>query len=321
VNEALARLGHRALLALPPERAHELGVSAVERGWVPDSPAPDRPVRAFGVEFRNPLGLAAGFDKDARAVSHWHRLGFGFVEVGTVTRHAQPGNPRPRLFRLPRHTALINRLGFNNQGADAMARRLEASDPQIPVGVNLGKSKATPDAEAAEDYLYSFRLLAPLADYVVVNVSSPNTPGLRSLQAEAPLRRIVSTLREHDPDKPLLVKLSPDLDEEGLDAVARVAVECGLAGLVATNTTLSRQGLGPGPWPEGGLSGTPLRPIADAALAHLASLGTGLVLVGVGGVNGRESFQRKQALGATLVQAYTGFVYGGPRFVHKALAP
>lgn len=321
MTAGFARLGHRALLALPPERAHEVGIHAVERGWAPETAVPEQPVQAFGVEFRNPLGLAAGFDKDARAVGHWHRLGFGFVEVGTVTRHAQPGNPAPRLFRLPGKGALVNRLGFNNQGADAMARRLEASQPRIPVGVNLGKSKTTPDEEAAGDYLYSFRLLAPMADYVVVNVSSPNTPGLRALQAEDPLRRIVSGLREHDPAKPLLVKVSPDLGPEGLDAVARVAVECGLAGLVATNTTVSREALGPGAWPEGGLSGAPLRALANSALSYLASLETGLVLVGVGGVSDHASFRHKLALGATLVQAYTGFVYAGPGFASQVLAP
>lgn len=319
MNQALAAAGHQALLRLPPELAHELGILAVMRGWAPEATPPPRPARAFGIEFRNPLGLAAGFDKDARAVGQWHRLGFGFVEVGTVTRLPQPGNRRPRLFRLPAHRALINRLGFNNTGAEAAAKNLEAAERPIPVGVNIGKSRAADEDEAADDYLGAFRLLAPLADYVVVNVSSPNTPGLRALQAAEPLRRILGGLRGHDPSKPLLVKVSPDLDEAGLETVAAVAVECGLAGIVATNTTTSREPLGPGAWPEGGLSGAPLRELADRSLAFLASLHTGLALVGVGGVMDRQGFEAKLALGAALAQAYTGFVYSGPEFVETVL--
>lgn len=312
-------LGHRALLLLPPETAHGVGIAAVSQGWIAPVDIPDQKVTAFGVEFRNSIGLAAGFDKDAVAVDHWHRLGFGFVEIGTVTRHAQPGNPRPRLFRLPEHQALVNRLGFNNEGADEVARRLEGHSCPIPIGVNIGKSKVTELADAAGDYLYSFRRLSEFASYVVVNVSSPNTPGLRDLQASDALRSILAPLREDGPDTPLFVKVSPDLGVQGLEDVARLAVELGLTGIVATNTTLERPGLGPGT-PDGGLSGLPLRALADEALEFLARLGTGLVLIGVGGVTDRESFHHKVELGASLVQVYTGLVYGGPRFVQSLLA-
>lgn len=313
-------LGHRALLCLPPETAHDIGVAAIARGWVRCASPPDRPVEAFGIRFRNPVGLAAGFDKNGVAVSQWHRLGFGFVEIGTVTRHAQPGNPRPRLFRLPRDLALINRMGFNNDGAEVVAARLEQHCSPIPVGVNIGKSKATSHEEAASDYLFSFRLLAPLAAYVVVNVSSPNTPGLRELQRSEALRAVLDPLRSERPETPLFVKVAPDLDAESLESVATVAVELGLTGIVATNTTVGRPGLSGTSLPEGGLSGKPLGTIADGVLAHLASLKTGLVLIGSGGVMDKASFHRKVDKGATLVQVYTGFVYGGAGFVPSLFA-
>jgi dihydroorotate dehydrogenase len=268
----------------------------------------------FGVHFPNPIGLAAGFDKDAVAVDKWAGLGFGFVEVGTVTWHPQPGNPKPRMFRLPAERALINRLGFNNSGAEAMARRLESARPGIPLGVNIGKSKVVELEAAAADYLASFRLLAPFADYVVVNVSSPNTPGLRQLQERPRLTALLSTLREARPETPLLVKVAPDLTLNELDDVVAVAVETGLAGIVATNTTVSRP-LHRDPGIEGGLSGAPLREMADTALEHLAvQAPAGLGLVGVGGVMSGQDAQRKLRLGASLVQVYTGFVYGGPGF-------
>ncbi|MCW5937155.1 MAG: quinone-dependent dihydroorotate dehydrogenase [Fimbriimonadaceae bacterium] len=313
------------LFRLDAERAHELGLWAIAHGFAPTFDVPDRPVERFGVQFRNPLGLAAGFDKNAVAVDFWADLGFGFVEVGTVTRHAQPGNPKPRMFRIPEWQSLVNRLGFNNEGADAVARRLERSTPSLPVGVNIGKSKVTPLEEAASDYAYSFRRLKDLATYVVVNVSSPNTPGLRSLQDRPALTAILSELKAIDQAKPLLVKIAPDLGPEALSDVAQVVQDLDLAGVVATNTTLRRPGPDDPGYPmaelEGGLSGRLLQPRADHALEVLRRiLGPEKVVVGVGGVTDGESARRKLALGADLIQAYTGFVYGGPEWPGRIVA-
>ncbi|MCW5940216.1 MAG: quinone-dependent dihydroorotate dehydrogenase [Fimbriimonadaceae bacterium] len=316
--EALAR---PLLFALDPESAHHLGLAAVARGLV-SSPAPSvHERRVFGVDFPNPVGLAAGFDKNGVALAHWHRLGFGFVEIGTVTRHPQPGNPRPRLFRLQAERALINRLGFNNDGADAMAKTIEGVRAGIPVGINIGKSKVTPLEEAATDYAYSFRLLAPFADYVVVNVSSPNTPGLRVLQDRDALTRILMALKEIDQGKPLFVKVAPDLALGQLDDVVDVVQTLGLTGIVATNTTVDRSMLPRDPALEGGLSGAPLRTLSDTALEHLAAIKDDrTLLIGVGGVMGPEDARRKLELGASLVQVYTGFVYGGPGFAASLVA-
>ncbi len=309
-----------ALFALDAETAHHFGLWAVANGLVTAPEPPEAPLTRFGVTFRHPLGLAAGFDKDGVAIDRWRDLGFAFAELGTVTRYPQPGNPKPRLFRLPSDRAVINRMGFNNQGAEALARNLERSDPGIPIGVNIGKSKVTPIEEALSDYEFSFRTLAPLADYVVVNVSSPNTPGLRGLQDREPLVRIVSGLRTIDPTKPLFVKVAPDLTEAGLDDIAHVVVETGLTGVVATNTTLSREGLASDPGQDGGLSGGPLKLLADRALANLrAACGPDKTLIGVGGVMGPQDYRDKLALGADLVQVYTGWVYGGPGFVPRLI--
>lgn len=294
----------------------------IARGLVGSESAPltksERTV--FGVKFPNPIGLAAGFDKNAVAVAHWHKLGFGFAEIGTVTRHGQPGNPKPRLFRLPEDQALINRMGFNNEGHEAVAARLKTSKSQIPLGINLGKSKITPLEEAAEDYLTSFRALKEFGAYVVVNVSSPNTPGLRSLQEKGPLLEIVQTLRKEDPSKPLLVKVAPDLTIDALDDVMEVAFEAGLAGIIATNTTLSREGLKHDPNEAGGLSGRPVQKLSDSVLDHLARQSDGkLVLIGVGGIFCADDAKRKLDLGASLVQIYSGWIYGGPTLVPDML--
>ena len=308
------------LFLLEPETAHNLGLRAVSAGLV-KAHEPDRAlaVTAFGIRFPNPVGLAAGFDKNAVALSRWKDLGFGFVEVGTVTRHAQPGNPRPRMFRLPAHRAIINRLGFNNLGAHAVARNMEGVSAGIPVGVNIGKSKATPLEEAAEDYAYSFRLLKEFADYVVVNVSSPNTPGLRELQDKEALTRILSELKSVDNRKPLFVKIAPDLTLGAIEDVVSVAIELKLTGIVATNTTVSRETLPTDPGIEGGLSGAPLTSMADEALRFVRELSSELVLIGVGGVMAPEDAKRKLSLGADLVQVYTGWVYAGPGFVPEIL--
>jgi dihydroorotate dehydrogenase len=303
-----------ALFRLDPEQAHHMAMAAVKSGLV-HGPVVSDPVEVAGIRFPNRLGLAAGFDKDAVAVDHWHKLGFGHVEVGTVTRHAQPGNDQPRLFRYPELKAVVNRMGFNNQGADAMARRLEKSHPKIPLGINIGKSKKTEPQDAAEDYAYSLKLLKDFGDYFVVNVSSPNTPGLRGLQERGPLTKILWRLREVESTKPMFVKVAPDLELDALDELASVVRELGLAGIVATNTTIDRSSVPSNVEPNGGLSGAPLTTRADAALAHLREVAPDLVLIGVGGVMKGDDAARKVALGASLVQVYTGWVYGGPAFL------
>jgi len=316
------------------------GVAGALRRWFgPRDPV--LRVRALGLEFPGPLGLAAGFDKDARGVAGLAALGFGFVEVGTVTARAQPGNPRPRMFRLPADRALVNRMGFNNEGAAAAAARLRrlvedarGGQARVIVGVNIGKTRAVPDEEAARDYAASARAVAGVADYVVVNVSSPNTPGLRDLQAADRLKPVLVAVREAldaatDHRVPLLVKIAPDLADADVDAIADLALELGLDGIVATNTTVSRDGLASSPAEvaaagAGGLSGAPLRGRALAVLRRLhARAGDRLVLIAAGGIETGDDAWERLAAGATLVQAYTGFIYGGPlwpRRVHAGLA-
>jgi dihydroorotate dehydrogenase len=299
-------------------------------------------VQALGLSFPGPVGLAAGFDKDARGTRGLAALGFGFVEVGTVTARAQPGNPRPRMFRLTADRALVNRMGFNNAGAAAAAAALGRSGGRSPgrpggpvVGVNIGKTRAVPDADAAADYAASARAVAAVADYVVVNVSSPNTPGLRDLQAEDRLRPVLVAVRAAldaaSPGRrvPLLVKIAPDLADADVDAVADLALELGLDGIIATNTTVSRDGL-VSPAAEvaaagaGGLSGPPLRARSLEVLRRLhARAGDRLVLIAAGGIETPDDAWERLRAGATLVQAYTAFVYGGPlwpRRMHAGLA-
>ncbi len=337
------------LRRLPAETAHRAGFALIRvagvagaagllRRWLgPRDPV--LRVHALGLEFPGPLGLAAGFDKDARATAGLGALGFGFVEVGTVTARAQPGNPRPRMFRLPADRALVNRMGFNNDGAAAAAARLRRR-PRGPgagpvVGVNIGKTRAVPEQDAAADYAASARAVADVADYVVVNVSSPNTPGLRDLQEVNRLRPVLAAVREAldaaagSRRVPLLVKIAPDLAGPDVDAVADLAVELGLDGIIATNTTVSRVGLASsaaevsaaGP---GGLSGPPLRAPALAVLRRLRErAGDRLVLIAAGGIETPDDAWERLAAGATLVQAYTGFIYGGPlwpRRMHAGLA-
>ena len=291
-------------------------------------------VTALGRDLPGPLGLAAGFDKDARGVRALLALGFGFVEIGTVTAEPQPGNPRPRMFRIPRDRALVNRMGFNNDGAAAAAARL-VRRPAGTLGINIGKTKRVAEAEAEADFAASAERLAPLADYLVVNVSSPNTPGLRDLQAVDKLRPLLTAVRaacdRASPLRrvPLLVKIAPDLADDDVDAVADLALELGLDGIIATNTTIAREGLAT-PAAEvtalgaGGLSGAPLKARALAVLRRLrARVGDRVTLIAVGGIEtGDDAWQRIRA-GATLVQGYTGFVYGGPlwpRRVQRELA-
>lgn len=305
-----------------PERVHEWAMKLLARGIFRAREFTDARLEQtlFGVRFPNPLGLAAGFDKNALALDYWHQLGFGFVECGTVTYHPQPGNERPRLFRLPEHKALINRMGFNNDGARGVATRLAAAKPRIPVGVNLGKSKVTELADAPKDYQESFRLLHSFGDYFVVNVSSPNTPGLRALQEKGPLLEILAAIREVDAERPLFVKMAPDLELAALDDVIDVAHTARLTGLIATNTTISRDDLPSDPGQAGGLSGSPLKKKSNAFLAHLyKSCDREMILMGVGGIfTGADAYE-KIALGAHLTQLYTGWIYGGPMMIPDAL--
>lgn len=304
---------------MDPERVHHLAMRAIASGLVPGRRVRALPRTVFGVDFPNPIGLAAGFDKDGLALDRWERFGFGFVELGTVTPRPQPGNPKPRLFRLPEDCALINRMGFNNAGSHALAQRLERANPSIPYGINLGKNKETPEEQAHEDYAAAFRDLKGFGAYVVINVSSPNTPGLRALQNADGLRRIVGAMKEIDAAKPLLVKVAPDLEDEGLDAVAALAHEMDLAGIVATNTTISRAGLQGDPGEVGGLSGKPVRGLAERAIARLRPQLEGKILIGVGGIFDADGVNAKLDLGCDLVQMYTGWVYGGPGLVPQIL--
>jgi dihydroorotate dehydrogenase len=325
VHHATVRL-LRVVSMLPPVNR------VLHRRLAPRDPA--LRVAAFGVWFPGPFGLAAGFDKDAGCVPALAALGFGHVEVGTITAHAQPGNARPRLFRLPGSRAVINRMGFNNAGARAAARRLRRPRgvPAV-VGVNIGKTKVVPEDEAARDYVAGATELAPLADYLVVNVSSPNTPGLRDLQTIGRLRPLLQAVRqvtEAGPRRtPLLVKIAPDLADDDVDAIADLALELGLDGIIATNTTVARPGLaaaersGVGAEP-GGLSGRPLKARSLEVLRRLrARVGDRLTLVSVGGVEDVDDVWERLLAGATLVQGYTGMIYAGPLWpyrIHRELA-
>ncbi len=275
----------------------------------------------FGIDFPNPIGLAAGMDKNAVALPAWETLGFGFVEIGTITAKAQPGNPRPRLFRYPRQNALVNRMGFNNDGADAVAARLDGLHkagkwPKIPVGINLGKSKITPLDRAPDDYLQSFRKLGRFGDYFVINVSSPNTPGLRDLQETGRLREIVRVLHNEKLKKPLLVKIAPDLSDQQAIEIAALCENEGLAGLIATNTTLDHSALPKERDEQGGLSGGPLRRRATGLIRILKS-STSLPIIASGGIMDAASAKEKFDAGARLVQIYTGLVYRGPQLIRE----
>ncbi|QVQ52031.1 quinone-dependent dihydroorotate dehydrogenase [Spiractinospora alimapuensis] len=317
---------HRAAFAALNRAAALPGAEGGARRVLGPS-ATARPVRALGLDFPGRLGLAAGFDKNAEGLPALAALGFSFVEVGTVTAQPQPGNPRPRLFRLVDDRALVNRMGFNNDGAEVVAARLRRfrliEHPPMVVGVNIGKTKAVPDEEAIDDYVTSARLFATLADYLVVNVSSPNTPGLRDLQAVDRLRPLLVAVREAldgagGAEVPLLVKIAPDLADDDVDAVADLAIELGLHGIIATNTTISREGLRSSQETieavgAGGLSGAPLAARSTEVLRRLRErAGAGLTLVAAGGIETPRQAWERVAAGATLVQAYSGFIYGGP---------
>jgi dihydroorotate dehydrogenase len=318
----LTALAMPLLRRMEAERAHRLAILAMRLGLAAESPAADPPSLATtvaGLSFTNPVGLAAGFDKDAVALPALMRMGFGFVEAGTVTPRPQAGNPRPRLFRLEEDGAVINRMGFNNAGIAAFAARLAALRRIVPVGANIGVNKE--GAEPERDYPELLRIVAPFADYVTVNVSSPNTPGLRDLQSEARLTAILSAMRAAVPEAPpIFVKLAPDLSVAGLEAVVETAVTHGVAGLILTNTTVSRPaGLrGAAAAETGGLSGKPLFDLSTAMLARARLSARGrLALIGVGGVGSGAEALAKLRAGADLVQVYTAFTYGGPEVITR----
>lgn len=314
------------LFCLPAEAAHNLallGLRATPRRALTNAfgPMPQDPVRLFGLKFPNRVGLGAGMDKNAAALGAWQAMGFGFIEAGTITALAQPGNPKPRCFRFPSQSALVNRMGFNNAGASVIAKRLAKLKssrrwPSVPVGINIGKSKVTPNDQAASDYATSFRLLLPFGDYFTINVSSPNTPELRALQERDSLVRIIRGLRAVDAAKPLLVKIAPDLEETQLAEIADVANSENLAGLIATNTTLDQTSIPPESRQPGGLSGAPLSRRSTEVLKILRRHTT-LPIIASGGVMTGADARGKIDAGASLVQLYTGFVYSGPALIRE----
>jgi dihydroorotate dehydrogenase len=329
------------LFALPAETAHVLTMNTLRalsrvqpllRIWRNRYLPRDNglAVEAFGLKFPTPVGLAAGLDKNAEAFEAFASFGFGFVEVGTITAEGQPGNPQPRLFRLPADRALINRMGFNNHGAQAAAARVARErDRTVPLGINLGKTKRVPNELAMDDYAASARLLAPHADYVVVNVSSPNTPGLRDLQQVSELRKLLVRVREildeAAPTRriPLLLKIAPDLADDDVDAIADLAVELKLEGLIATNTTIKRDGLKTpadtvAAYGAGGLSGPPVKARALEVLRRLrARVGTQVALIAVGGIETVDDAWERICAGASLVQIYTALIYEGPLLARR----
>lgn len=320
----LQKMSKWALLIPSAERAHDIALRVAEQGRMgPDSVTEWERRDVLGIVFPNPVGLAAGFDKSGVAVSHWHKIGVGFAEIGTVTPLPQPGNPRPRLFRVKQKFALINRMGFNNDGADSVRSRLISAKPRIPIGINIGKNKATPAERAVDDYVACFSKLAEFADYVCVNVSSPNTPDLRDLQRAEEIGRIVGELRRMDAKKPIFVKFSPDEEEADLLAGVEAVLQHPSTGVTLTNTTVSRKGVEglPNSGEQGGLSGEPLRERAMACLEIVRrSMGSGFPIIASGGVMGAQDVRDRLNAGADLVQAYTGMVYGGANFFHD-LAP
>jgi dihydroorotate dehydrogenase len=313
------------LFKLSPETAHELGLEAMKLGLsslaAPAGNAVDfGDIRRFGLEFKSPLGMAAGFDKNGVVVNQLGALGFGFVEVGTVTFDPQKGNEKPRLFRLPEDKALINRLGFNNDGAARVVERLKSIKRTTVVGINIGRNKKVPNEEAVENYLKSFDLAVEAADYVAVNISSPNTPGLRELQKAEHLEELLSALQKRNAElgpKPLLVKIAPDVTEGDVEAIVDICLALEISGIIATNTTVGRYGLSTDTSDigAGGLSGKPLRKRSNEVISKIFKYSAGkLPVIGVGGVFTAQDAFDKIAAGACLVQAYTGFIYEGPSF-------
>lgn len=325
------------LFMLDAETAHGLTLYASDvaqrsglSGFVNKPPA-DLPVNVFGIQFPNPVGLAAGLDKNGEHLDGLAALGFGFVEIGTVTPRPQPGNDKPRMFRLPEHEAVINRLGFNNGGIDALVRNVEKSTFRGVLGINIGKNKDTPNERAIDDYLLCLERAYPLASYITVNISSPNTQGLRDLQEEETLRRFIGTLRDaqerlavqHGKRKPMLLKIAPDLTEGEMDAIAEVLLASGIDGVICTNTTIDRDRVAGHRFANetGGLSGKPVFEKSTAVLRGMAKrVGGRLPIIGVGGILDGDDAAAKLEAGASLVQVYSGLVYRGPRLINEAVA-
>lgn len=314
-----------AMFALDAERAHDLGIKALRSGlarpfYPNETGSTAGPLEVFGLKFRNPIGLAAGFDKNGQVFDELSSLGFGFVEVGTVTLRPQVGNEKPRLFRLPKDKALINRLGFNNEGAQVVATRLRNTPRECVLGINIGKNKDVPNEEAVENYRACFEILHPVADYVAINVSSPNTPELRELQKREHLNELLSAIQERNRElgrKPLLVKIAPDLTDQEIESIVDIAIDLEISGVIATNTTIARHGLSSetGSIGGGGLSGKPLNRRSNEVISTIYRHSKGrLPIIGVGGVFTAKDAFEKIAAGASLIQAYTGFIYGGPTF-------
>ncbi len=331
MKNAYERFVRPLLFSLDPEAAHHLAIALLRgashfdlalRSLKVFQPPP-KPKTVFGVNFPNPIGLAAGLDKNGVALPAWAALGFGFIEIGTVTARPQPGNPKPRIFRFPEQQALINSLGFNNEGADAIASRLRKlrESRRWPgncrVGINIGKSKVTPLTEATDDYLHSFRLLRGFADYVALNVSSPNTPGLRELQQPAALSRLLRAIRDENRDaKPVLVKIAPDLSPTELEQIIATCEQNNVAGIIATNTTLDHSPIPAGLDRAGGLSGAPLREKSTALVRSIVAKSQ-IPIIASGGISDPESAREKFEAGAELLQIYTGFIYRGPRLLRE----
>ena len=325
------------LFTMPPERAHHVTTSLLNMACkIPLIPnllralyqvnSPKLSRSLWGISFPNPVGLAAGFDKNASYLHAMKNLGFGFIEIGTITPKSQPGNPKPRLFRLPEDQALINRMGFNNEGMEAAIQKLKNRPKGLIVGGNIGKNKVTPNEEATSDYLKCFDALYPYVDYFVVNVSSPNTPDLRQLQDKEPLTELLSTLQvandRQAKRKPILLKIAPDLADSQLDDIVEIVSETKIDGIIATNTTISRDGLKStqdklDKIGAGGLSGAPVRNRSTEVISYLRSKNKELPIIGVGGISDGDSALEKLKAGANLVQVYTGFVYQGPALMKR----
>lgn len=325
------------LFALDPERSHDLTMTLLRDAWrLPGISAtarrlyaqrtPSLPVEAMGLRFPNPLGLAAGLDKEARCLAPLFDFGFGFLELGTVTPQAQAGNPKPRLFRLTQYGALINRMGFNSSGLDRFLANLAAQPRRGLIGINLGKNKTTPDSEAISDYRIGLRAVYAHADYITLNISSPNTPGLRALQAETALAALLAAIKQeqallnqkHARHVPIALKIAPDLDDNSIDAIAELVLAHRLEAVIATNTTLARPGLDHARFAQetGGLSGVPLRPLSTQIIRRLhARLQGRVAIIGVGGIAGADDAWEKLVAGADLLQLYTAFIYQGPGII------
>ncbi|MEY2601262.1 MAG: dihydroorotate dehydrogenase [Verrucomicrobiota bacterium] len=334
MNNAYERFVRPLLFSIDAETAHRFTIGSLHAASHVDLALralkvfqpPAKPKRFFGLNFPNPIGLAAGLDKNGVALPAWAALGFGFIEIGTVTAKAQPGNPKPRIFRFPQQSALINRLGFNNDGADAVARRLNKLQrsgrwPEVPIGINIGKSMSTPLSEAIADYLYSFRLLREFADYVVLNVSSPNTPGLRELQGPDALSELLSAIATKNliTRKPIVVKIAPDITPTELDQIVSTCETNKVAGIIATNTTIDHSSISPEQDEQGGLSGTPLSEKSTAPIRQIAARST-IPVIASGGIMDAYSAREKIKAGAQLLEVYTGLIYRGPGLLREIAA-